>query len=144
MARDVEGPIHRSILGHLRRLFPSAVIHHSANELPLKGKDVARAIAKAKHNGMVPGFPDLACYLPDGEALFFEVKAKGNSATPAQKSVIAQLQSLGFRAAVVRSVQEVDEALSHWGTTERAASWVPNDYRDLRNRIVGQARGAET
>lgn len=30
------------------------------------------------------------------------------------EAVLAQLSNLGFRAAVVRSVQDVDECLDHW------------------------------
>ena len=112
--RELEAPIHRTILSHLRRVFPDALIVHAANEIGLSGRDVARQIAKAKSLGMVPGFPDLAVFLPDGAALFFEIKAPGNHPTPAQKDVLAHLQSLGFRVAVVRSVQDVDECLDHW------------------------------
>lgn len=118
--RDLEGPVHRAILSHLRLRFPGALVVHAANEVSLRGKDVARAIAKAKWNGMVPGFPDLACFLPDGECILFEVKAEGNSTTPAQKTVLAQLESLGFRAAVVRSVQDVEECLEHWNIGDAA------------------------
>ncbi|WP_241649061.1 VRR-NUC domain-containing protein [Paenirhodobacter populi] len=112
---DREGPVQRQILSHLRQRFPLAVVHHSANEIPLKGRDVARAIAKAKFNGMVPGFPDLACHLPGGVSVFFEVKAGKNGTSPAQDDVLARLQTLGHRAAVVRSVADVDEALTQWG-----------------------------
>lgn len=117
---DREGPIHRAILAHLRSRFPGALVVHAANEIGLKGKDVAKAIAKAKWNGLVPGFPDLVCFLPDGECVLFEVKAEGNSTSPAQKVVLAQLSSLGFRAAVVRSVQDVDECLDHWNVGDAA------------------------
>lgn len=112
---DREGPTHRAILKHLRERFPDAIIAHVANEVPLKGKDVARAIGKAKQNGMVPGFPDLACCLADGTAVFFEVKAEAGSTSDAQKVVLARLQALGHRAAVVRSVKDVSEALTAWG-----------------------------
>lgn len=110
---DREGPLHRSILAHLRRLFPAAVIHHSPNGSSLRGPEVARQIAKAKSLGMVKGFPDLVVF-HDGEALFFEVKAEGGRTQPEQDEVLAQLQAQGFRAAVVRSQQDVDEALAHW------------------------------
>lgn len=112
--RDLEGPVHRAILSHLRRRFPDALVVHAANEVSLRGKDVARAIAKAKSNGMVPGFPDLACFLPDGECILFEVKAEGGAVQPSQRAILDQLRGLGFRAAVVRSVQDVDECLEHW------------------------------
>ena len=110
---DREGPVHRSILAHLRRLFPQAIIHHSPNGSSLRGPEVARQIAKAKSLGMVKGFPDLVVF-HDGEALFFEVKAEGGKTQPEQDEVLAQLQAQGFRAAVVRSQQDVDEALAHW------------------------------
>lgn len=111
---DREGPVHRAILAHLRTQLPDALIVHAANEIGLRGRDVARQIAKAKWNGMVPGFPDLACFLSEGECILFEVKAEGNSTSPAQKEVLARLQQLGFHTAVVRSVQDVDDCLKHW------------------------------
>lgn len=134
---DREGPIHRAILEHLRRRFPAALVVHAANEVPLAGRNVARAIAKAKWNGMVPGFPDLMILLPDGECALFEVKAPGGALQPTQKAIISQLHGLGHRAAVVRSVDDVDACLTDWGLDLHAA-WRPNGYRDLRDRIVGE------
>lgn len=136
MARDVEGPIHRSILDHLRRRFPTALVVHAANEIPLSGKNVARALAKAKWNGMVPGFPDLAVFLPDGLCVLFEVKAPGGTVQPSQKSILDHLARIGFQAAVVRSVEDVDACITAWGLDVHAA-WSRNDYRDLHQRIVG-------
>lgn len=46
--------------------------------------------------------------------LKFEVKAEGNYATPDQKAVHETLRANGFRVAVVRSVQDVEECLEHW------------------------------
>ena len=117
---DREGPIHRAIIAHLKTRFPAALVVHAANEISLKGKDVARAIAKAKWNGMVPGFPDLAVFLPDGECVLFEVKAEGGTVRPSQRVILDQLRALGFRAAVVRSVQDVDECLDHWNIGDAA------------------------
>lgn len=134
---DKEGPIHRSILNHLRARFPGAVVVHAANEVPLAGKNVARAIAKAKWNGMLPGFPDLAVFLPQGECVLFEVKAPGGAIQPSQKSILKQLSELGFRNAVVRSVADVDACITEWGLDLQAA-WTPNDFRDLRDRLVGK------
>ena len=116
---DREGPVHRSILAHLRRLFPQAIIHHSPNGSSLRGPEVARQIAKAKSLGMVKGFPDLVVF-HDGEALFFEVKAEGGTVQPSQRAILDQLRGLGFRAAVVRSVQDVDECLEHWNIGDAA------------------------
>lgn len=112
--RDLESPVHRSILAYLRHVFPRALIHHSPNGSSLKGPEVARQIAKAKSLGMVKGFPDLVVF-HDGTALFFEVKARSGTVQPEQKDVLAQLAALGFRTAIVRSIDDVAECLEHWG-----------------------------
>lgn len=113
-----ERPIHLAILHYLRLRFPRGLVMHAANEIGLSGKDVARQIAHAKHLGMVPGFPDLAVFTGDpeagGETLLFEVKAVGGVVSPSQKDVHERLRSNGFRVAVVRSVQDVEECLQHW------------------------------
>ena len=89
-----ERRIHLAVLGYLRLRLPDAAIHHSANEIGLAGKAVARQIAKAKHMGMMVGFPDLMV-LWRGQALFFEVKAPGNYPTEAQKAAHELLTANG-------------------------------------------------
>lgn len=103
---DREGPIHRQVLGYLRAAYPGAVVHHSANEVPLRGRDVGRAIAKAKANGMVVGYPDLVMHWR-GRTYAFEVKAPGNRPTDAQEAVHAALEAQGTAVAVVRSIEDV-------------------------------------
>lgn len=117
---DREGPIHRAILSFLRVAMPDAVIHHSPNELNLRGDKVAKAIAqnKAKGLGMRPGWPDLEVF-HNGTPYFFEVKAEGNTQTPAQKDIQAELQAQGIRYAVVRSIADVRECLSEWGVATK-------------------------
>lgn len=114
--RDIEGPLHRAILAFLRLRFPAALIHHSANEIGLSGPAVARQIAKAKSNGMMPGWPDIEvinwAHMP---VLFFEVKAPGGSITPAQRHVHEQLDKLGHKIAVVKSIDDVQAKLAEWG-----------------------------
>jgi len=112
--RDIEGPIHRSILAYLRLRFPKAFIHHSANEVGLQGADVARQIAKATRNGMVPGFPDIMVITGAGPAMFFEVKAPGGRLTDVQQQVHDHLRELGQLVAVVRSIDEVQAQLDQW------------------------------
>ncbi len=43
--RDIEGPIHKEILAHLKARLPGAVIHHSPNELAMRGEGAARILA---------------------------------------------------------------------------------------------------
>lgn len=114
---DREGPIQEAIVDWLRETFPDAITHHCKNEIKKRGNQFAREIAQAKRRGMVVGFPDII-FLPYAHklnAMFFEVKAEGNYASKPQKEVHAQMGHLGYRVAVVRSVQDVRESLSSWG-----------------------------
>ena len=111
---DRENPIQRSIIAYLQHVLPGCLVHHSANELGLSGPAAARQIAKAKHNGMLPGFPDLVCAY-NGGVMFLEVKAEGNYLTPNQRAVHDTFTALGHRVAVVRSIDDVTELLGKWG-----------------------------
>lgn len=111
---DRENPIQRAIIDYLRHVLPGCLIHHSPNELGMSGQAAARQIAKAKHNGMLPGFPDLVV-AHDGGIMFLEVKAEGNYLTENQRDVHLTLASLGHRVAVVRSIDDVRELLGKWG-----------------------------
>lgn len=103
---DHEGPVHQAVLTYLRLQLPGALIHHSPNEVDVSGKDIARAISKAKFRGMVVGFPDIIV-LWRGVFMGFEVKAKGGKISDAQEAVGAMIQSQGGHWAVVRSVDDV-------------------------------------
>ena len=117
-----ESQIHRAILQYLRLAMPRALIHHSANEVALSGKDVARAIGKAKGLGMLPGFPDIAVF-PGAHIgpLFFEVKTPRGTLSAAQRAVMGQLIDAGYRYAVVRSVTDAQERLAEWGIWQERA-----------------------
>jgi hypothetical protein len=111
-----EAPIQRAIVQYLRAVLPGAIIHHARGEINKRGKGIAIELAQAKANGALAGFPDLVV-LPFAHIgpCFFEVKAEGNYATPAQKALHAQLEALGYRIAVVRSIDDVRERLAGWG-----------------------------
>lgn len=116
MPRDLEGPIQTAIVDYLRTVMPSAIVHHCKNEINKRGPDIAREIAKAIRRGMVPGFPDLLV-LPFANVgpILFEVKAEGNYADERQKEIHERLRGLGYRVAVVRSIDDVRECLREWG-----------------------------
>ena len=114
---DREGPVHLSVLNYLRTVLHGAVVHHSPNAFGMAGADVARQIAKHKHMGMVPGFPDLLALTFHGP-LFFEVKAEGGL-SEAQKAFHADLRRMNYRVAVVRCVEDVRCALAEWGIPTR-------------------------
>mgnify|MGYP003442690372 CR=1 FL=1 len=118
---DREGPIHRAILHYLRVVLPGAIIHHSASEGVRGGKAGYLDGAKRKGMGQVSGFPDILA-LTEAGPLFFEVKAEGSYASPAQKAMHGQLAALGYSVAVVRSVEDVREVLAAWGVATREAA----------------------
>lgn len=111
---DREGPIQRDTVKYLRAVLPGAVVHHSPGEFGMSGQAIARQIAKNKANGMLPGWPDIIV-LWQGRTLAMEVKAEGNSLTPAQKVIRAEIEAQGIPYSVVRSRADVDEFLGGLG-----------------------------
>jgi hypothetical protein len=99
------------MLGYGVNRLPGAVIHHSPNEVGVKGRDIARAIAKAKHNGMIVGFPDIIVIWA-GNVWTFEVKAPGNYPSDDQCEVGRMIRAQGGKWAVVRSADDAAEAVS--------------------------------
>lgn len=110
-----ESRAQREILKHLRTkgFFPV----HVPNGSKLAGTpdQRARAGARLKADGMVPGFPDLLVYAPDGRMGHIEVKAEGAYQQQTQKDCQARLADMGHLYAVCRSIADVDETLAEWG-----------------------------
>ena len=98
-----ERAIHKAIRQYLELVFRGmAVIHHSPNEAPLSSRDpkgAAIAMCNAKAMGMQPGFPDLVVF----------------PFSPVGPIVMGRLDELGYRVAVVRSVEDVAARLAEWG-----------------------------
>lgn len=144
--KQTEAAIHKAILAYLRLRFPRALVVHAANEMNLAADPKSKAIAqnRAKSLGMVPGWPDLQLLLPDGNALFFECKAPGGRVSEAQQGVLDALTRLGFRAAVVRSVRDVEDCLNQWDV-DGAIAWqsIGNVTAKLQKTLAKQ-REAET
>jgi hypothetical protein len=78
--------------------------------------------AKRKAMGQVPGFPDIIVlpYATIGP-MFFEVKAPGGRVSEAQSDVLGRLDHLGYRRAVVMSVDHVRARLNEWNVPTREA-----------------------
>lgn len=115
--RDLEGPIQRAIVAYLRDVLPDAIVHHCKNEINRSGYSIAKELAKAKEAGAVAGFPDLIV-MPWAAKLhpfFFEVKSPRGYPSKAQKAVHAEMTRLGYRVAVVRSIDDVRDCLKQWG-----------------------------
>ena len=124
MAGDREGPIQKQIVDWLRAVLPpECVVHFAKGEINKRGKQFMIEQARAKRLGALSGFPDLIVlpYASAGGACFLEVKAKGGYPSKGQKEMHERLRKLGYRVAVVRSVDDARAALAEWaiGTRER-------------------------
>ncbi|EDM70812.1 hypothetical protein RAZWK3B_16760 [Roseobacter sp. AzwK-3b] len=139
---DHESPIQIAIVDYLRSVLPAGcIVHHCRGEINKSGAAFMRELAKAKRKGALPGFPDLIV-LPYANigALFFEVKAEGNYADKNQRDMHEALRALGYRVAVVRSIDDVREALAEWGvgTTERK----PDNWASIGDLAKDMIKGA--
>ena len=116
MRQDRETPVQVAIVQFLERTQPAWIVHHCKMEINKRGKAIQIEIAKAKRKGSKIGFPDLLV-LPWAHIgpLFLEVKAEGNYTSAAQKDMHERLRALGYRVAVVRSIDDVQDKLHAWG-----------------------------
>jgi hypothetical protein len=67
--------------------------------------------------GVVPGWPDISIFGEEAkgcQAWFLEVKSDDGRLTDAQKDCQNRLRELGFPVAVVRSIDEAEQALRFW------------------------------
>lgn len=119
-----EAPVQRAVVQWLRAVLPDAVVHHARGEINKRGRAIQIELAQARALGAVPGFPDIVV-LPPAETgpLFFEVKAAGGYPSPAQREMHGRLRALGYRVAVVRSVDDAQAALAGWGIATRESGW---------------------
>lgn len=118
-----EAQIHRSIIAYLRSVMPDAVINHSAGEGVRGGKAGIMDGARRKAMGQTAGYPDIEV-LPPAQVgpLFFEVKKEGSYTSPTQKELHIRLHNLGYRCAVVRSIDDVRDFLRAWEISTREAA----------------------
>ena len=111
-----EAQIQGAIVQYLRTALPFAVVHHSANEGNRGGIAGIKDGARKKALGQVAGFPDIiVLHWSKVGPLFFEVKSKKGKVSDAQKEMHEKLTALGYKVAVVRSVDDVEAALTEWG-----------------------------
>ncbi len=93
--------------------FPNIIIHHSPNG----GKRNLMTAIKFKAMGTLAGFPDLFIAYPAKgyNGLFIEMKdGKKGVVSQAQKDVIANLKSYGYKAEVVRTFQDFVNIVSDY------------------------------
>ena len=105
------------------RLFqPKAAPGRVMYAIPNGGRRDAATGARLKAEGALAGVPDvfLAAPIPPYSGLYIEMKRKtGGRATPAQKAMLATLESSGYAVAVCYGWRQAAEAIEaylagHW------------------------------
>ncbi len=112
---DVEGPIHRSILHYLRMVLPAGfLVHHCANKPRSKQQG-----GKEKALGAIRGWPDLEIHGQDDAGTprlwLFEVKPPRVTVPSYQTELHDRLRDIGWKVAVVRSIDDAERWLRTWG-----------------------------
>ena len=108
-----EADIQKAIVTYLRRVMPNAIVHHSGAEGNRGGTRGMLDGKRRKAMGQLPGWPDLQVITFVG-SLFFEVKAKTGRVSTTQAFMHTELRRMGCRVAVVRSIDDVRDALIEW------------------------------
>lgn len=75
--------------------------------------------ARLKWQGVLAGAPDLVVPLPDGRAMWLEVKAPKGVVSPEQREFGMRRSADGGMWAVVRSITDVQLCLKDWGVVTR-------------------------
>lgn len=115
-----ETAIQIDIVDYLRKVLPpSAIVHHSKNEGNRGGRKGMLDGVRAKRMGVEAGFPDIAVYASGKRVLFLEVKNATGRATRTQQYMWQRLRALGFDCGMVRSIDEVRNALKACGIETR-------------------------
>lgn len=115
--RDLETPIHVSILQYLEMCVPNSIVAH----IPNGGQRSAAAGAFMKRLGTKAGMPDLMLMVAPGRTIFFEMKATNGYASPSQQAMAQRMQMLGFSIALVHSIDETKNALKALGVQTNEA-----------------------
>jgi hypothetical protein len=109
--KATEAQIQKAIISYLKVVCHGAIVAAIPNgaSRTATGRP-ANAVA-----GLTPGMPDMMVLLPRGETIFFEVKSEKGRVSDVQLKIHIELQALGHRVAVVRSVADTTLALQAWG-----------------------------
>lgn len=119
MRLGAEDRVQIAILDFIETVLPHSLIWHVPNQ-GLRSVTTGR---KYKLMGMRAGVPDLVL-VHDGRCYFFEVKSEKGRLSPEQHRFGEDARIAGAGWAVVRSVEDVRNALKAWGVQTREAPHV--------------------
>ena len=112
-----EDALQRQIVQYLAIVLPRGwMVQHTAN----KPRSAIQG-AREKAMGAVAGWPDITVIGRDFVG-FLEVKAPKGVLSAKQREVHETLRALGHRVAVVRSCEDVSQALALWGVATKEHS----------------------
>ena len=111
--KNDETCLHKTCVEYVRTAYPEVIIHHSPNELGLRGENAAREINKRKKLGMRVGWPDLELFYM-GRVLFIELKIEKRKVTKLQDECHTDLTMNGFDVVVIRSVVDFIHLVDRW------------------------------
>ena len=83
--------------------------------IPNAARRSLRMGARMKAEGLQSGVADLCIMLPGGKVAWLELKTDRGRQSLAQKGFEAKCKRLGHPYALVRTLDEAIEALTHWG-----------------------------
>jgi hypothetical protein len=106
-----ESKLQESCLRWLNLQHPNVFAVHIPNGVKLAHG--SRSFNRLKAEGVKPGFPDLALYVPHGRLLLIEMKrGKQGRVSEDQKAVHKQLSSIGWPVTIVRTFEEFIETVN--------------------------------
>jgi hypothetical protein len=118
--------IQRAILGFIARCCPGADARAIPNDSMTRSAQLAR-----RSQGVIAGTPDLVVIAPGGVTVWLEVKAPRGTLSEAQKATHARWRGLGHHVAVVRSIEDAEDALRAAGVP---VSGTADPVRSLKRR----------
>jgi len=120
MARqNLESQLQKHIVDYLRAILPQSIVAAIPNG--------SQRTATGRPANAVPGFtsglPDLMVLIPQGRVVFFEVKAPKGRVSDAQLDIHLRMHGLNHEVAIVRSIDDVKNALEAWNIKTREVTW---------------------
>ena len=107
-----EYQLHVAVVDTVRRFIqPGWLFTHIASG---EKRDPVTA-GRLKRMGVVPGFPDLAFFGPNGQVCWIELKARGGRLSKEQAEIASHLVAAGHGYLLSADYRDIVETLKGWG-----------------------------
>jgi len=110
-----ESILQKQVVQYLRAILPQSIVAAIPNgsQRTSSGRP-ANAVP-----GLLPGIPDLMVMLPKGRVVFFELKSEKGRVSDTQLAIHLKMHGLNHDVAIVRSIDDVRNALNAWEINTR-------------------------